>query len=791
MNNLNLPQFGGYLLQILLIVCSPATYCPTASLAQEPARWLNVRDLGASGSAFETTATTTAGSNQIAVKDVGDFQVGQGVMVSKCNVRYEAGMVRGPGEPYLEHRPMKGLVELRGFDGSGGDWLVFLLDIDGDNPLTFRWSDDLCRTWKAAKLPVTYDWQKLSGGLEVKFNRWEWKPGHFAHFSARTQLVSTIEKIEGKTLTLKHPANRTVTDAVVRHCDDQAIQAAIDRAVKEKRNVHVPVGHYRLSQSLRVWDADICIEGASGVDTLMDITDGAGAVFHLRHGTDVTIRNFRMIGHTPLSEKPATLHTATGFNFWCCAMKPCSAVNISATERVLVENVHASHMASECFISGGSYRDGDDGPKPYTRSATFLRCSVTNCAANAFNNCDFGENTSILYFRIDGAGWHAYEGSGRFLRLIGNYVRNAGPFTVGDIPHTLPRLERLHSLGVGQTIVANNVFEGIGRCGGIAINHCPTQVIVANNLFINYNGAAIRASSQTVHNTYPPQNISISGNIIDMTYSGDDAAPRTGIAVYTSDTTVSDNQIYVRGPCDPKVTGIQLREGAVNVTVHDNLIRNCGRGLLASRLPARVAEVLDPQTFLQTGLPLEWRHSHLYRNWGMVWLQGSTPAGQSVIDAFDPATLRFKLKGPRDMKAGDAFEAFPPSANWNVHDNTIAGCGQPVLLDCYGSETTTLRDNLIARGDAAGVQHAVKLSGRVNLLGNCISGFDEKGSSALGLYPDALGRAPRNLYRGNVFDRCAEAVMESRKGLWDAALSEGNTFVGCGATPPTAPASSK
>ena len=748
------------------------------SASDEPGG-LNVKNYDASGSQFETDAKTTAGSKQIVVRDVGDFEVGQGVMVSKCYVHYGRAAVRGPGEPYREHRPMKGLMELRGFDGRGGDWLVFLLDIDGGDPLTFRWSDDLCRTWKDRKVPVTYDWQPLSGGLEVKLNRWDWRPGHFAHFSARTQLVSTIEKIEGHTLFLQHAANKTVDNAVVRHCDDQALQACIKRAVRERRNVFIPVGHYRLSKSLFVQNAAIRIEGASGEQTVMDITDGEGAVFALRGGEEVTLRNFSMVGHTPLSQMPATLRTATKYSFWCCAMKPCNAVSISGTERVLVENVHARHMASECFFSGGPYRKGTEEPKAYTRSATFLRCSVTNCAANAFNNCDFAEGTSVLYCRIDGAGWHAYEGSGRFIKFIGNYVRNAGPVTIGDIPHVLPRLEHAHELGVGQAVVANNVFEGIGRCGGIRVNHCPTQVTIANNLFINYNGTAIATSGRTVLNTFPPRNITISGNVIDLTYLGNDARSRAGIVVNTSDTTASDNQIYVRGKGDRRVTGIRVVESTVNVSIHDNLVRNCATGLSAHRLRGWVTEVEDAMSFKHRGVPLQWRDSHLYRDWNIVWFRGNAVVATSVVDRYDPDTLRLKLRQAHESKAGDAFEIYPPSANWNIHNNTITDCLKPVLLDCYGGPTSVIRGNLISRGSATGVKAAVEVRGALKFIGNHIAGFDEPGSSALALYPDALGAAPASLFRNNVLDRCTTAVTESQKGLWDSAIGGDNVFSDC------------
>jgi hypothetical protein len=513
--------------------------------------WLNARDFGASGSKFETTATTTAGSKQIRVANVGDFKVGRGVMVSRCNIRYVNPTLWGPGEPYVGASKDTG-VEIRGYDGSAGSWIVFLLEIDSTGP-TFRWSNDLARSWKGTKVPVTYDWQPLSGGIKVRFSRRDWKPGHMISFSTRDQLVSVIEKIEGNVLTLHASANRTANDAVVGHCDSMALQAALDRAIREKRNVFIPLGRYRLANGLSVRNASaIGIEGQSSVDTILDITDGEDACLALDRGTEVTVRNLRLVGHTGLAEQPGAFRTSSGFSFWACTLKGCRAASINATERVLFENVHASRMASECFISYGRYRRGAEEPEQYTKSATFLRCSVTDCAANAFNNCDFAENTSVLHCRIDGAGWHSYEGSGRFVRFIGNYVRNAGPVTIGDIPHTLPRLDHYHDLGIGQAIVCDNVFEGLGRCGGIVVIYGTTQVVVSNNLFINYNGNAITASSATVHNNYPSRNITVSGNIIDLTCLGEKPSSRIGINVSAAETFVHDNQIYVRGACDTR-----------------------------------------------------------------------------------------------------------------------------------------------------------------------------------------------------------------------------------------------
>lgn len=770
----------------LIVLVAGAAFCrcllSSSIEAAERNGWLSARDCGASGSSVETTASTQAGSPQIRVASPASFQVGQGVMVSRCNIRYLTPLLWGPGEPYLGTSKDPGL-EIRGYDGRTSGWIVYLLEIDGPGP-TFRWTDDLARTWKASKVPVTHDWQRLSDGTEVRFSRRPWQPGHMISFTARDQLVSRITKIDGPVLTLEHPANRDSSDALVRHCDSAALQALLDRAVKEKKNVFLPNGHYRLAHGLILRSpAGTIVEGQSGVDTLLDISPGQGPCLALQQGEEATVRNLRMLGHTGLAEQPGAFRTSSGFSFWACTLKSCQAVSITGTGRVLVENVHASRMAAECFFSAGPYRKGVDEPRQYTRSATFLRCSVTDCAANAFNNCDFAENTSILHCRINGAGWHTYEGSGRFIRFIGNYVRNGGPVTIGDIPHTLPRLDHYHDLGIGQAVVADNVFEGIGRCGGVTVVYGTTQVAVRGNLFVNYNGTAIRALSNTVHNNWPSQNVTITGNVIDLTCVDDKPAYRTGLVLHASDTIASDNQVYVRGVCDPKVSAIELGEGALNLNVHDNLIRNCGRGIGTARLGGQVTEVLDSGAFRQKGLPLQWRTSHRYRGWNLVWLEKGKPATAAVIDAYDPDSLSFKLRNTHPIKVGDWFEVYPPVANWTVHHNTITGCLQPLLFDCYGSPATHFSDNLVARGEACGAPRALSLSGRLDLWSNRVFGFDEPAACALFLSPDRLGRPCANLFRANHFENCSQVLSEGEPGLWKACRLEGNLAIGCGQTP--------
>jgi len=731
-------------------------------------RWLSVADCGASGSNFETTATVVAGSKEITVADPGDFKAGQGIVLSRVNVRYDNPRLYGPGSPYSKSAPLADSVEIRGYDGSAGSWLVYLLEVDGENPATFRWSDDLARTWKGNKVPITYDWQALSNGVEVKFKRQEWKISHMVSFAARDQLTTLIEKVEGNQLTLRDVPNRSYTGAAVRHHDTWALQDAINKAVKEKRNLYFPAGYYRLAGSLRVANANITIEGQSAGNVTLDLSDGVGSCLAVQAGGDVTIRNFTLLGHTGLAEKAGSFRMSNGVDsFWACALKSCSAITVTSTERVLIENCHARRMASEAFYCQGAMRTSTNEPRQLTKSLTWLRCSAIDCAANGFNNNDVSENIYLLQSRVDGVGWHAYEGPARFIRLQNNYVRNAGPFTIGDMSH---RTEDLHRLGCGQAIVSGNVFEGIGRAEGVAVNHGAGEVVICDNLFINYNGPAINASSYTVPTSYPSKHITVSNNIIDMTCQGDKPRPCTAITVTAPGTIVHDNHIYVRGQTDARVTGIAIGEQALNAQVHDNLIENCGRGIVTTRLRGRITEAADDKTFVQDGLPNEWADSDCYRGWRLVWMRDGKPGDQSVVEAFDPKTLRFTLREARPTKAGETFEAFPPyPTNWRIVGNTVTGCLSPVILDSYGSAACRFSGNIITRGTATHVREAVVVKGLFQLLGNQISGFDEPGSVGLSLYPDSFGKPLPNVIRGNVIERCAAPVGESEKGLWEAA----------------------
>ena len=82
------------------------------------------------------------------------------------------------------------------------------------------------------------------------------------------------------------------------------------------------------------------------------------------------------------------------------------------------------------------------------------------------------ENTSVLYCRIVDVGGCTWEGASRFVKFIGNYVRNAGTVAMGNLePAIATQLSRCSA--AGQHIVADNVFESNVPYGGCAIRSGP------------------------------------------------------------------------------------------------------------------------------------------------------------------------------------------------------------------------------------------------------------------------------------------------------------------------------
>jgi hypothetical protein len=251
-----------------------------------------------------------------------------------------------------------------------------------------------------------------------------------------------------------------------------------------------------------------------------------------------------------------------------------------------------------------------------------------------------------------------------------------------------------------------------------------------------------------------------------MTAVGEPSLVRTAIHASCSSTIVADNQIYARGTCDPNLTGIRVSEPAVDLAVHGNLLRNCGTGIAAASGWATVGELVDSVTFVlgRGRVAPERRQSHGYRGWTMAWTRGGKPAGLSVVESFDPETLQFKLREPREIRVGDRFELIAPSFGWNIHDNTITGCLHPALLDAYGSPTSAFKNNLLTRGGTTGVKAAIEFRGQFQFLGNQLNGFDERDACAWWPIADPLGRAALSVYRGNTVQACTQVTSPTYKG---------------------------
>jgi hypothetical protein len=384
-------------------------------------------------------------------------------------------------------------------------------------------------------------------------------------------------------------------------------------------------------------------------------------------------------------------------------------------------------------------------------------------------------------------GGNAWEGASRFVKFTGNYVRNAGPIGMGNIG-VANRDETFPDLGAGQHIVADNVFEGYVpyATNAICSRVGTTQVIIRHNLFINFNSCAVEIRGESGPRHYPSSNTIITGNIFDMTCIGQQPIQRIAINISANDTIISDNQVYVRGSVDPLVTAILIREPALNVNVHNNLIRNCGAGIVTEIGEATVGEVVNERTFIRSdrsfGLPLERISPAMCKGWILIWrndAQSQQYTGMSVIESFDPETLSFKLREKRSMKTGDRFEVVVPILNWNIHHNTITDCLRSAVFNSYGSRSSLFSDNLITRGNTENVNIGMEVHGRFQFLNNRLTGFDEESATALKLYPDAIGRANMSHYQTNIFENCFGAISESRPGLWESSLTKDNLAIDC------------
>lgn len=681
------------------------------------ASFLNARDFGAAGSQYKTEVQTVAGSNLVTVRDIGDFQVGDEVILSKCNVHFRTKVLFERRDtspvnrrPWKHNQPLGDRIELEGYDGSQGCWVVYYIDIAPEKPGTFRWSNDFGTIWHE-DIPLTEGWIPLEGTIRVKINSFkEREYGCTAAFVCTDRLVTVIEKIEGNQLHLAAPANRT-TIGEISHSDTLALQRAIDTAVAEKKNLFLPNGTYKLTGSLHINHAtSFTLEGESAGNTVIDNSFGnigveqqEGSCFYINEGEEVNIKNLSMFGGSKWTERNqmGLVGALGGSSVWGFYLKKSNATCTHQTKRVYIENCHARNMSAECFYSAGVGREKaaeDNAPDQYSRSIIYMRCSVEDCARNAFNNNDYAEGTSLLYCRARNVSGCAWEGASRFVKVHGCYFCNCGSFGLGNVR----RRNEIHDkLPTGQHIITDNYFESGISYGSamIMIGSMATQVLIQNNSFVNFNSNAIWVMGEGREVDSPPENVIISGNCFDMTAINSESKERYAIKITSNYVTVADNQIYARGAVDEKFTGIIVSDDAYRITIHDNSITGCGHGIRSEKVPGEVGIVQSDTEFYRSHSDVDHKpmllrpRSHRYKGWHLVWLADGS---ESELLDFDPLSLVFTLKEPKKLSTGDAFYLYNPTGlRWMIHHNMLDNCSTPLLLDTYSGKRAMLESNQI------------------------------------------------------------------------------------------------
>lgn len=677
--------------------------------------FLNVRDFGAVGSRFVSKAYSEAGSNVLNLDDVGDFQAGEEVLVTQCQIHYPGRYLferrnrdTSVNRPYVHNQPLLDRVELEGYDGSQGDWVVYIIDMCPEMPDIFRWTKNFGQDW-IDNVPLTKGWIALGDGVRIKINDFkerEW--GCTAAIVCSARFVTTIKSVAGNKVFLTEPVNRTCKCEIM-HSDNAVLQKAIDAAIAQKTSLFLPNGKYRLTRSLDIMNASgFALIGESGTDTIIENSLGAlgvetehGSTFYINGGNDVTLKNLFMVGSLGFEdrEKGANLMCRGGTSVFGFYFHKSNATCVVNTKRVLIENCHARKMSGECFYSMGDSRENADPPDNYTREITYLRCSVEDCCRNAFNNNDNAEGTSILYCRVKNVGNCMNEGASRFIKIHGCYASNCGWIATGNVR----RRGHLDKLGAAQHIITDNYFEGRTvrpHEPMIKIGSYTSQVTIANNIFVNFASPAIEVFGVGQSCDTPPENVIIKGNSIDLTAVDDENRKRYGIRITSSFVMVADNHIFVRGVANPNVTGIELSDDAVKVLLHDNTISGCGIGIRSEFVEGEIGTVLSDTVFYRGEISSQCkpmllrRDSHRYRGWRLMWLEDKT---ESEIADFDPIELHFTLKQPRKgLKKGDRFRIYGPHAlPWLIHHNILDECTTPMLLDTYGGNRAVKESNLI------------------------------------------------------------------------------------------------
>ena len=686
-------------------------------MGTEQSIFYNVKDFGAAGSREKIELTSTAGSNIYIASEIKDFKVGDSILLEGgvprvINKQIFARTDTSPINPRPEKRRylINGELEFLGYNGRERE--TYVIDLCPETPDVVRWSKDNGTSW-VENVPIINNEAEIDGCKLIIHDFEDKEYGCTVVFSCISREAGEILSVNGNEIELSITATVSRVCELL-HSDSDAIQRAVDLAIENSGTVYIPNGEYRLARTIRITEANglsIVGESAAGVvikngyiipDTAVDCTNGP--CFRLLDCRDVSIKGVTMIGNMPFAKRHlgGCIKTTRGveptkvYGFY---FNWTSAMAMRNVERVKIEDCHARNMSGEAFYSKSLPRRIDNVPELYQKSITYLNCSAEDCARNGFNNNDEGENTSVIGCRIVNVGGCAWEGSSRYVKFIGNYVRCAGPVAIGNLRTRSAEVERL---GTAQHIVADNYFEE-GVCYGgaaITVGAAAGQVIIKNNVFVNFNSNAIHLVPHSQHSDLPPEHVIITGNSIDMTAEYSPSEKRYGIRVGCDYATVSDNQIYTRGPkADEQLSCIELVGNSANTLIHSNTLSNAGIGISYERAHGFVGYVKDEKSFYrrepQYGLPglppVPRRRSHRFENWIIEWKSG----GSSVIETCDPETKLITLKESRACTTDEEFYIRPPVPSAVVRGNILSGNIKAESFDEGMKNAVITADNLV------------------------------------------------------------------------------------------------
>ena len=682
--------------------------------------YINVRDYGAKASDFSTRVRSNAGCDLYLTEDTGDIRVGDEMLLTgACPSVVGAQLYVRRDVSSINPRPPKRRftitdeMELVGYDGSDGDKVVYIIDICPELPGIIRWSRDFGTSW-IDNVEIRNGECTLDHGRRLIIRDFEdLAYGCTAVFVCSAQTVCQVVSVQKNGVRLS--ATATVSaDCTLSYSDSAAINNAVCAAISEEKGVYFPGGRYNLTDSVRIKSArNISIIGESSASVILDYSLGdagdtvdikAGHCFKVESCENVLLRGFTMVGNSSFKEraregciKTRGVEPTKVYGFY---YRLTAALQVTNVSKMRVEDCHARGMSGEAFYSNGDHRTSVSEPERYQISLTYDNCSVEDCARNAFNNNDLGENTTVTGCRIRDVGGCAWEGSNRFVRFTGNYVRNAGPVAIGNLRSRDPEYERL---GTAQHIVADNVFEDnvpYGRAA-ITVGAGASQVIIKGNIFVNMNSNGIRVVGTSQYSDLPSERVIISGNSMDMTAVYSAPKERYGICFDSSYVTVSDNHIYSRGTSpDNTFTAIKTSILSVGSMVHSNTLSGAGVGIEVSAPAGEVGTVVGNKSFYRReqafGLPvtppIPRRLSHRFKGWTLRWKKG----GESTVAFCDPDSRLFTLVEPFELSEGDDFTLEPPSKTLAVRDNIITDCLDGLALDDRCLSKTAVTDNIIS-----------------------------------------------------------------------------------------------